>query len=46
MTKIRFQLVPKPTEAEKAAQGKTGFVPVAGYLREEVTLLTRLQNRA
>ena len=29
MTKIRFQLVPGPTKAEKAAQGKTGFVPVA-----------------
>lgn len=29
MTKIRFQLAPKPTKAEKIAQGKTGFVPVA-----------------
>ncbi|MEH2147384.1 transposase [Nostoc sp.] len=29
MTKIRFQLAPKPTKAEKAAVGKTGFVPVA-----------------
>jgi transposase len=29
MTKIRFQLSPKPTSAEKAALGKTGFVPVA-----------------
>ena len=29
MTKIRFQLAPKPTKAEKAAQGKTGLVPVA-----------------
>lgn len=29
MTKIRFQLAPKPTKAQKAAQGKTGFVPVA-----------------
>ncbi len=29
MTKIRFELAPKPTKAEKAAQGKTGFVPVA-----------------
>lgn len=29
MTKIRFQLALKPTKAEKAAQGKTGFVPVA-----------------
>lgn len=29
MTKIRFQLAPNPTPAEKAAQGKTGFVPVA-----------------
>lgn len=28
MTKIRFQLAAKPTKAEKAAQGKTGFVPV------------------
>ena len=29
MTKIRFQLAPKPTKAQKAAQGKTGFVVVA-----------------
>ena len=29
MTKIRFELAPKQTLAEKAAQGKTGFVPVA-----------------
>ena len=29
MTKIRFQLAPKLSKAEKAAQGKTGFVPVA-----------------
>ena len=29
MTKIRFQLSPKLTKVEKAAQGKTGFVPVA-----------------
>jgi transposase len=29
MRKIRFELAPKPTKAEKAAHGKTGFVPVA-----------------
>jgi len=29
LTKIRFELAPKPTQAEKAAVGKTGFVPVA-----------------
>jgi transposase len=29
MTKIQFELVPKPTKAEKATQGKTGFMPVA-----------------
>lgn len=29
MTKIRFQLAPKPTKAQKAAKGKSGFVPVA-----------------
>ena len=29
MTRIRFELAPKPTKAEKAAQGKTGFVVVA-----------------
>jgi hypothetical protein len=29
MTKIRFELAPKPTKVEKAAQGKPGFVPVA-----------------
>lgn len=28
MTKIRFQLAPKPTPTEKAASGKMGFVPV------------------
>lgn len=29
MKKIKFELSPKPSKAEKAAQGKTGFVPVA-----------------
>jgi len=29
MTKIQFELAPKPTKAEKAAQGTTGFVVVA-----------------
>ena len=29
LRKIRFELSPKPSKAEKAAQGKTGFVPVA-----------------
>lgn len=29
MTKIRFELAPKPTLAEKAAHGQFGFVPVA-----------------
>ena len=29
MRKIRFELSPKPSKAEKAAQGKSGFVPVA-----------------
>ncbi len=29
LTKVRFQLAPKPTKADKAAQGKTGVVPVA-----------------
>lgn len=29
MTKIRFELAPKPTKAEKAAQGRSGFIPVA-----------------
>jgi transposase len=29
MTKIQFELAPKPTQAEKAALGKTGFVVVA-----------------
>lgn len=29
MRKIRFELSPKPSKAEKVAQGKTGFVPVA-----------------
>ena len=28
MTKIRLQLAPKPSKAEKAAQGKTGFIVV------------------
>jgi transposase len=29
MTKIQFELSAKPSKAEKAAQGKSGFVPVA-----------------
>lgn len=29
MTKIRFERSPKPSKAEKAAQGKSGFVSVA-----------------
>ncbi|WP_299412709.1 transposase [Acaryochloris sp. IP29b_bin.148] len=29
MRKIRFELSPKPSRAQKAAQGKSGFVPVA-----------------
>lgn len=29
MKKIKFELSPKPSKAEKAAQGKSGFVPVA-----------------
>jgi hypothetical protein len=29
MTKIRFELAPKPTPIEKLATGTTGFVPVA-----------------
>jgi len=29
MKKIRFKLSPKPSQEEKAAQGKKGFVPVA-----------------
>jgi transposase len=29
MTKIRFELAPKPTPAAKLAAGKNGFVPVA-----------------
>lgn len=28
MTKIQFELSPKPSKAEKQAQGKSGFVPV------------------
>ena len=29
MTKIRFELSPKPSKAERQAQGQSGFVPVA-----------------
>ena len=29
MNKIRFELAPKPSKAEKAAAGKSGFVPIA-----------------
>lgn len=29
MTKIQFQVAAKPSKAEKAAQGKSGFVPIA-----------------
>ncbi|PZO11429.1 MAG: IS5/IS1182 family transposase [Leptolyngbya foveolarum] len=28
MTKVRFELSPKPSKQEKAEQGKSGFVPV------------------
>ena len=28
LVKLRFQLAPKPSPSEKAAQGKSGFVPV------------------
>ena len=28
LRKVRFELSPKPSKAEKAAQGKTGFVPI------------------
>lgn len=29
MTKIRFEVAANPTQAQKAVQGKSGFVPVA-----------------
>ena len=29
MRKVRFELSPKPSKREKAAQGKSGFVPIA-----------------
>ena len=29
MTKIEFELAPKPSKAEKQAQGQSGFVPIA-----------------
>lgn len=29
LTKVRFELSPKPSRAEKEAEGKSGFVPVA-----------------
>lgn len=29
MTKIRFEVAAKPSKAEKAVQGKSGFVPIA-----------------
>lgn len=29
MTKIKFELAPKPSPQQKEAQGKSGFVPVA-----------------
>ena len=29
MRKLKFERAPKPSKADKAAQGKTGFVPVA-----------------
>jgi hypothetical protein len=32
MTKIRFQLSTKPSKQEKAAQGKSGFVPAIAVL--------------
>jgi hypothetical protein len=32
MTKIRFKVAPKPSKAEKAAQGKSGFVVITHAL--------------
>jgi transposase len=29
LTKVQFKLSPKPSRAEKEAEGKSGFVPVA-----------------
>ncbi len=29
MRKMKLELSPKPSKADKAAQGKTGFIPVA-----------------
>ncbi len=29
MTKIQFEVATKPSKAEKAAQGKAGFIPMA-----------------
>ena len=31
MREIKFELSPKPSKAEKAAQGKSGYVPVATW---------------
>lgn len=31
MTKIQFQLSTKPSKQEKAAQGKSGFVPAIAF---------------
>ena len=34
MTKIRFELSTKPSKQEKAAQGKSGFVPAVARSRD------------
>jgi hypothetical protein len=31
MTKIQFELSAKPSKAEKAAKGQSGFMPVAAF---------------
>jgi hypothetical protein len=33
--KIQFELSPKPSKQEKAAQGKTGFVPVKRFISND-----------
>jgi hypothetical protein len=47
MTKIQFELSPKPSTAQKKAKGQVGFVPVAAIASESTILGVRasIDNR-
>jgi len=46
MTKVRFELSTKPSKQEKAAQGKTGFVPAVArwVIERSIVLMERCKS--